>query len=136
MDNATIKKIVDRTGEDCFEAHRGAFWWDEARRVAVAFGNDGYSSTDEWARQEVEALRQLLARGGGKELAFATDEDGYSWALACELPAGLGLDHLKAALWAGWWGQPPDQKFLGVATLHAHIQAHIAEVVLERNGLI
>ena len=48
-----VQKIVDRIGDECFEAHRGAFWWDEDRRIAVVFGNDGYTdSKDARARLE------------------------------------------------------------------------------------
>jgi hypothetical protein len=76
-----VQKIVDRVRDECFEAHRGAFWWDEGRRIAVAFGNDGHDG-DGRARLEVEALRKFLHNLGGQELGFATAGDGYSWAHA------------------------------------------------------
>ena len=99
-----IQGIVDRLGTECFEAHRGAFWWEKEQRIAIAFGNDGgEGGEDERAQYEVAALRVLLAAEGGKELAFARDsQHGYSWALACELPAGLNPDLLERALWAAW----------------------------------
>src|SRR5262245_9935949 len=102
MNAIDIQKIVDRIGGECFEAHRGAFWWHEDRRIAIAFGNDGYAQ-DERARLEVRALRELLPGLGGRELAFATEsEGGYGWALACEIPEELGPENLEAALWSVW----------------------------------
>jgi hypothetical protein len=97
-----MQKLVDRLGDDCFEAHRGGFWWDEKNRLAVVFGNDGYQN-DERARGEVEAIRRLLAEFGGKEVGFATEsEEGYSWALACELSDDLTPDVLEGIAWAAW----------------------------------
>jgi hypothetical protein len=157
MDDATVGKIVDRLGDDCFEAHRGAFWWDEASRVAVAFGNDGYAQ-DVRARSEVAAVRRLLAEDGGEELAFATDEDGYSWALACKLPAGLVPDVLEGILWLVWnelsdrrWGPKGNDCDVALDSIDwgdlrevlrtegwslTGLQVNIAGMVLERNGLI
>src|SRR5262249_44866129 len=95
-----MQKIVERVREDCFEAHRGAFWGDQAGRLAVAFGNDGYPG-DERAQQEVAAVRRLLAEYGGREIGFAVQEE-YSWALGCELPERLSPDILEGVLWAAW----------------------------------
>ncbi len=127
-----VQKIVDRLRGECFEVHRGAFWWDEGRRVAVAFGNDGYS-TDEKARREVAAVRQLLVEQEGRELGFATDsEDGYCWALACELPADLDPAALESVLWDAWLSQceAPEKG------LFRSYQSQVAGAVLERHGLI
>src|SRR5262245_5021859 len=97
-----VQKILAMTSKECFAAHRGAFWWDEPSRTAVAFGNDGYA-TDRRSHLEVEALRQFLAHYGGKELGFAKDaKEGYSWALGCELPPDLTPDLLDAALRFAW----------------------------------
>src|SRR5262249_41018177 len=159
-------KIVSRLGDDCFEAHRGAFWWQEDRHVAIAFGNDGYSG-DGRARAEVEALRHLIAEMGGKELGFATDpEDGYSWALAFELKGAGVVDVVEAFRW--WaWNEVPRQKAAGqplavqwrkfemgklswdrikaildheeigsLAELDTSTQGNIARATLERNGLV
>jgi hypothetical protein len=97
-----MQKLVDRLASDCFEAHRGVFWWQQKKRVAVVFGNDGYRQ-DNRSRLEVEALRRLLAHWGGKELGFATDsETGYSWALACELTGKLTPHVVEGVLWRVW----------------------------------
>jgi hypothetical protein len=94
-----IQGIVERLSTGyCFEAHRGAFWWDKKMRIAIAFGNDGYTQDDR-AKFEVECLHTLLQQWGSKELAFATDhEDGDSWALACELSVSLTPDFLEGCL--------------------------------------
>jgi hypothetical protein len=160
MDQATMQKLVNRLGHDCFEAHRGAFWWDEGRRVAVAFGNDGFGGEDGRARFEVESLRELLRREGGKELAFATGDDGYTWALACALPGGLTPDVLEGVLWMAWNlassgsrpGRPNpervvldwdavreglrDRKFGSALGALTGYQANAARAFLERNGLV
>jgi hypothetical protein len=134
-----IQGIVNRLSTECSEAHRGAFWWDEARRVAVAFGNDGYNGEDGRARREVEAVRQLLAESGGRELGFATDpEGGYSWALACELPASLSPDVLTQTLWVAWFRASREAGSVGAELSEEfwRLQANIAGAILERNGLI
>jgi hypothetical protein len=153
MQGIDIQKIADRLTEECFEAHRGAFWWDEDERVAIAFGNDGYS-TDARSQQEVEAVRDLFDNIGGRELAFATANDGYSWALACELDHHLDVSHLEAVLWLAWkglsaqraagedpmfdWFEFEDtvQAMLSEAVEVRGIQPNIAGAVLERNGLV
>jgi hypothetical protein len=124
-----IQSIGNRLSDDCQEAHRGAFWWDEGRRIAVAFGNDGHA-TDRRAQFEVEAVRDFLRLGSGRELAFATSSSGYSWALACELSANLNLLHVEALLWAAWTNSSPqfDDDF-------ACREINTARAVLERNGL-
>jgi hypothetical protein len=118
-----MQKLVDRLGDDCFEAHRGAFWWEKAKRVAVAFGNDGYRQ-DGRARLEVEALRRLLVHWGGKELGFATNsEDGYSWALACELTRKLTPHVVEGVLWRVWHdlsSQKEEGKKLGLDEAACH----------------
>jgi hypothetical protein len=97
-----MQALVDRLASDCFEAHRGSFWWDEKRRIAIAFGNDGYRE-DRRARLEVEAVRRLLAHWGGKELGFATESEfGYSWALACEVTSKVTPDIVEGVLWRAW----------------------------------
>jgi hypothetical protein len=93
-----IQKLVDRLHADCMEAQRGAFWWDKDQRIAVVFGNDDYSK-DFRSRAEVDIVRRNL-RGEGMELAFATD--GFTWALACELPARLELRTLTHDIWQQW----------------------------------
>jgi hypothetical protein len=99
-----IQKVANRLYEDCHQAHRGAFWWDEGKRVAIAFGNDGYSS-DPRSQGEVAALRVLLKEWGGIELGFATEDgegEGYGWALACRCPSWLNPDVLEGTLWFAW----------------------------------
>ena len=39
-----IQEIVDRTCKLCAAAHRGAFWWKEPDRIAVAYGNHGFAT--------------------------------------------------------------------------------------------
>jgi hypothetical protein len=122
------------------EAQRGAFWWDEDKRIAVVFGNDDYA-TDRRAKAEVEAVRRMI-RGDGKELAFATSgSDGFSWALACEVPARLDLGNLTYIIWSTWlWldagKHSPEWESLPEQQESINAQIHIAEMVLERNGLI
>src|SRR5262245_18047004 len=102
MNAKDMQKLVERLSDDCFEAHRGAFWWQEDAGIAVAFGNDGYAS-DPRAKGEVQAVRRLLDALGGEELAFATDaEDGYSWALACRLDRPGAVEVLEGLLWQVW----------------------------------
>jgi hypothetical protein len=156
MEGIDVQRIVDRIGDECFEAHRGAFWWDEARRIAVAFGNDGYAGDGSRARVEVEALRGFVDHYGGRELGFATAGDGYSWALACELPEDGSPDALEVILWAAWL-EASSQKAAGLKPRlnHGAIAArlegmqpafeagavggyhgNVARAVLERNGLL
>lgn len=97
-----IRQIVERLSAECFEAHRGAFWWDEALRIAVVFGNDAFSS-DPATEFEVAAVRRVLTDHGGKELVFATNsEDAYTWAIACELPDALAPEVLQDLMWHAW----------------------------------
>jgi hypothetical protein len=100
-----LQTLVERLSTDCMEAHRGAFWWDERRHIAICFGNDGATAgdMDERAQFGVAVVRKLLAAKGGKELGFATDrESGGDWTLACRLPAGAGPELLEAVLWVAW----------------------------------
>ena len=69
--------------------------------MAVAFGNDGYA-TDARSKQEVEAVRRLLEYYGGRELEFATTNDGYSWGLVCELTQDLDPKKLEVVQWIVW----------------------------------
>jgi hypothetical protein len=152
MNSKTIQAIARRLHNDCFEAHRGAFWWDEKRRVAVAFGNDGRGHRQDF---EIAAVRKLLADYGGKELGFAWDED-YSFVLMCELPEVLDPDVLEGVLWNAWnivsWhkkGDPTpvvlnwdeirrgleEKHFASVEGAFTGGQANIAHATLERNGL-
>jgi hypothetical protein len=128
-----VQSIVDRIYNDCHEAHRGAFWWDRPRRIAVAFGNDGYA-TDARSQREVAELRKMLAGGRSREIGFATAAEGYSWALACDLAdSGLRPSTLDLCLWMSWYDDDP------LAPEHAaftKLQKHIAEMALERNGLL
>jgi hypothetical protein len=154
MLEVNIQAIVERISSDCMEAHRGAFWWDEERRIAVAFGNDGYVQ-DRRAKFEVEVLRKYLnvLGGGCRELAFAVDEDtGYSWAMACELAPLATPALLEQFLWAGWnmkptpdLSQEPDWNEIMAqmeddacqcepSTFELY-QSSIAGAVIERNGL-
>ena len=154
--------IVTRLHDDCFEAHRGAFWWDEKRRIAVAFGNDGRGVRQDF---EIAAVRKLLADYGGKELGFARsaeaegfpEDTGYSFALMCELPKPLHPGVLDGVLWKAWttisfhdkddptpvvldWDaikqSLDDGHFDSLAGAFVGIQANIAHATLERNGLI
>jgi hypothetical protein len=163
MDATTVQKIVDRVSVECFEAHRGAFWWDEDERIGVVFGNDGYSS-DERSQGEVDAIRWVLETIDGigledndrehRELACATGNDGYSWVLICRLGHKLDISHLKLIIWTVW-GVMSKQKAAGEfmtwdeATYliddiitnsddleEVGVQANIASAVLERNGLL
>jgi hypothetical protein len=135
-----------------FRGSPRAFWWDEARHIAIAFGNDGYN-VDERARLEVEAVRRLIHELGGKELSFATGDDGYSWALACELATVDGVAFLEGMLWAAW-NELSELKGKGLEVklnldaikkavesrtlprVTGGVQVNIARAVLERNGLI
>jgi hypothetical protein len=152
MDQKVMQKIAERLYEDCFEAHRGAFWWDERRRIAVAFGNDGWG-VDVRAKREVETVRCLLAESGGKELGFATaGEEDYSWALVCELPDDLTPGVLEGVLWYAWslgddtgpvvldWSAIVASleagRFGSLDAAFAHVQVHVARATLERNGLV
>jgi hypothetical protein len=147
-----IQKIVERLGEEFFEAHRGAFWWEEGRCVAIVFGNDGYA-TDGRAKLEVEAARRLLGFLDGRELAFATDSVGYSWALACQVGEPGAVNLLQATLWLAWnrlsaqkgKGEPLsiDSADLQPGAIVASApyelggcQPNIAGAILERGGLI
>jgi hypothetical protein len=154
--NIDVQKIADRIAEECFEAHRGAFWWQEDRRIAVAFGNDGYAGEGSRAQVEVEALRGFLAHYGGREVGFATAADGYSWALACELPEEGVPEAMEAVLWAVWGeasaqrtaGQVPHLNHGAIAARLEGMQAafmtgavggyqgNVARATLERNGLL
>jgi hypothetical protein len=100
------KLVVNRLTEDFFAAHRGAVPWRKG--IIAIFGNDGYSS-DERTKKEVAWLRQNLADLHAEEVAFATDEEGYSWVLLvrprpCDVEAGrqLQMDLLEAAVWRAW----------------------------------
>jgi hypothetical protein len=156
VEGIDVQKIVDRISDECFEAHRGAFWWDEGKRVAIAFGNDGFS-TDKRSRLEVEAVRRLVKEYGGKEIGFATDsEDVYSWAMAVTIPDLRGVDLIEGALWATWldlggkkgrhramvlnWPSIRSQlergSFASVKDTFIGVQANIARAVLERAGLL
>jgi hypothetical protein len=150
-----LPRLAERLHDDCFEAHRGAFWWDEERRIAVAFGNDG---ADERQNFEIASVRKLLADHGGVELGFARHgDDGYSFALACELPETFGPDVMEGVLWKAWntisshkkedpvpaaldWDaigrMLGEQKRHPPESVFAAIQGDIAHVVLERNGLL
>lgn len=137
-----IQKLVNRFGDDCFEAHRGAFWWDESKRIAIVFGNDGYK--ERRAKEEVNAIRKLLKSSSGKELAFATTEDEYSWALACELGSSLTPRILSQRLWQAWnFSSDLPDKLDDLKDFPAEVgegfvdyQIQITESILERNGLI
>src|SRR6266545_2343618 len=97
-----MQKIVDRLSDECQEAHRGAFWFDETRHLVIAFGNDGHTK-DERAKQEVAAVRRYLVEVGGKELGFATNSgSGYSWALICEVKNSKAPEILEDIRWATW----------------------------------
>jgi hypothetical protein len=132
-DTGTMQALADRLGDDCFEAHRGAFWWDEGSRVAVAFGNDGYATEDNRAALEVAELRDMVAAAGGEEVGFATTADGYTWALACRLPAALTPEALEAAAWAAYGGADADHP---AGACFQGWQLNTARAVLERNGLL
>jgi hypothetical protein len=155
MKGIDIQKIVDRLSDECFEAHRGAFWWNEEQQIAIAFGNDGYS-TDGRAILEVEAVRRLLSAMDGKEIGFATsEEDGHGWALACELENAQGVELLEGMMWEVWgdlskqqaegkelkldWDAINDglesRKFRSADDAASGVQVNIARAVLERNGL-
>ncbi len=70
-----------------FPVHRGAILWCPG--VTVIFGNDGYvpeedqpmTEAHERTRVEVENLRDSLRNQKIEQLAFATNEDGYTWTL-------------------------------------------------------
>jgi hypothetical protein len=154
-----LQAVVNRLGDECFEAHRGAFWWSKADRVAICFGNDGYAKDSRGrAKAEVEALRRFLAEYGGREVGFATEaEDGYSWALACVPPEGMGPEVLEGVLRQAWtWashqeGAGPNTplvldwaaikegletgRFSGLSACQTGLQANIARATLERCGL-
>jgi hypothetical protein len=152
MDSKTIQAIAKRLHDDCFEAHRGAFWWDEKHRIAVAFGNDGKGNRQDF---EIAAIRKLLADYGGKELGFTWHED-YSFVLMCELPRVLNPDVLEGVLWKAWntisWHKKDDPipvvlnwdaikqgleegHFASLEGSFTGIQGNIARATLERNGL-
>jgi hypothetical protein len=112
MPDVDMDKVLARVC-DCVEARRGAFWWDEEQRVAIAFGNDGYSE-NEVAQEVVVGVCSLLFDVGGRVLAFRTSDDGYCWALACQLKPPVGPDHLDIVVWLAaedllrlkWRGRP------------------------------
>jgi hypothetical protein len=131
-----VQAIANRLHAECFEAHRGAFWWDEQSRCAIAFGNDGYSQ-DERSQREVALLREVYTAAGGQELGFATAGEGYTWAAAWLLPPEpkplpITPGNLESTLWTGWLGH----RFTGEATASMNVQQHIAGMVLERCGLV
>ncbi len=128
--SVNVQKIANWLCEDCCEAHRGAFWWDEDGRVAVAFGNDGYDR-DPRAKREVQAVRAQLASAGGEELGFGTAGDGYSWAIACRLPESLEPDDIEQSLWSAWLGDNPTSD----ARITQIVQRNIAGAVLDRAGV-
>ncbi len=148
-----VRRIIDRLHDDCFEAHRGAFWLDERRRVAVAFGNDGHN-TDARAWFGVAAIRRLLRDEGGEEIGFATAGKGYSWALVCKLPEAVSADNLHSTLWGAWHracgleragvtinsmdpgDYPVEEEESAEHYMHTVVQAGIAAGVLARHGLI
>src|SRR6516162_9314743 len=84
MSEVNVKAVVNITGEEGFEAHRGVI--PVRDDTFVVFGNDGYQK-DERARREVATVRERLA-GDAVELGFATDEDGYSWAMVVRFLSG------------------------------------------------
>ena len=153
MNAEIVKKIADRMHDECFEAHRGAFWWDENRRLAVAFANDGQGDRQNF---EIAAVRQLLRDYDGKEVGFATSND-YSFSLVCQLPAALTPDLLESVLWIAWntisfhrhkgridpvkldWDAIKrginSGSFGSLEGAFTGIQADIARATLERNGL-
>jgi hypothetical protein len=117
-----LQALAQRLFDDCFEAHRGAFWWNEDQRLAVVFGNDSVpaalltadqicasrelnprATTEPGERStfEVAAIRRLLADHGGTEVGFATAE-GATWVLGCLLPASLSPDVLEGTAWLAW----------------------------------
>jgi hypothetical protein len=149
---AEIHAIAKRVHDDLFEAHRGGFWWDEERRVAIAFGNDGGDGRQDF---EIAAVRRLLAEYGGRELDFARHAD-YSFVLMCELPEPLNPDVLEGVLWKAWntisWHKKDDPNpvvldwdaikqgleeghFASLEGAFTGIQGNIARATLERNGL-
>jgi hypothetical protein len=111
MNKEQLQELVTRLRTKCRKAWRGAFWWDEERRVAVVFGNDGLPSAfhsdptsdpDERVDFEIAAVRELLRRYGGKELAFAVKSIS-SWAMACDLSgSSLQPDVLEKKMWTTW----------------------------------
>jgi hypothetical protein len=150
MNKELLQKLVTRLRTDCYEAHRGAFCWDEGRGVAVAFGNDG-TPPDEPVDFEIAAIRGLLRRYGGKELAFAVEPEGGTWAMACDLSgSSLNEDVLEAVLWEAWNAKAEGNDFepesvtmdegrLTSGTFKDNYtgwQVKIARSILERNGLV
>jgi hypothetical protein len=134
-----IHKLVDRLHADCREAHRGAFWWDEDKGIAVVFGNDG-SPDEDPVKEEVAAVRTYLKAMAGTELAFAVKND-ITWALACHLPDHLEPLELAHCIWAIWkfrrmhpdqpLPEPMPQGFLPDVLHHINW----VDCILERNGL-
>jgi hypothetical protein len=130
-----IRWAACRLYDRCFEAHRGAFWLDKRRRIAVAFGNDGYDE-DIRAQSEVDAVRCLLADQGGEEIGFATAGEGYTWALVCKLPAGVSPDTLEGVLWETWINAIDLQDPTDETDFFQSLQTTIAREAIARLGLL
>ena len=82
-----------------FPAHRGALLW--CPDVTAVFGNDGYAHKD--CQTEVDKLRTELSARSIDVLAFAPDEDEYSWVL---LVASGDARQLNDLVWECSWVKP------------------------------
>ncbi len=124
--------VVQFIGDQLFEAHRGVIHLSCGD--FVVFGNDGFA-TDERAKREVAVVRERTA-GRASEIAFATTEDGYSWALLLRLPEEHATEAgreafcelLTLAMWEGYSGGTANP----LAGGFEQCQSRIAEAVIWR----
>jgi hypothetical protein len=104
----------------------------------VVFGNDGRpSGNDKRVSAEIAAVRDMLTRFDGKEIAFV-EESSSSWAMACDLSrSALKPDVLEKKMWTTWNNHTETERYdAEYENVKTDLEIKTAHAVLERNGLL
>jgi hypothetical protein len=144
-------------------SHMTEEYREESRRNYVTHHNPSMSP-DEWVDFyagkvdfEIGAVRELLARFGGREVAFTASREDDGWMLVCDLfGSSLVPDILEGVLWKAWMAigsrreHDPEpvtlnweeidrglksRNFTSIKDCFIGVRGNIARHALERNGL-